>query len=164
MEKKELAQKLKSTVKEKGNRFWLMIFVVTSTLLILVFWAYDIKNTYSGGASWRKDAKDLGISDAKDEAGDTMSGLMALFDKIKEEDVASTSEEVSTEISSTSAVLDKEEIEKLKGMLDDKIQKASSSDDVSSSSVPSLYPELDDSEKTIQDLKKKIAELEGRLD
>lgn len=167
MEKKELSQKLKETISKKDSRFWLMIFVVTATVSVLGLWAYDIKNTYSVSANWGKDSNELGISEVKSDASETIDQLFSLFDKsIKDEGSASSTEELGTNTASTTLDLDQADIDKLKLMLEVEKNKASSTntDILASSSVPSLYPELDDSEKTIQDLKRRIEELEGRLD
>lgn len=164
MEKKEFSQKLKNTVLEKGNRFWLMLFVVVSTIGILVAWSLDIKKTYSSSASLEHDVEDLGINEAKEETSDTMQEFFSWLDKATDDKVASSTE-IKTATSSD-LNLSVEEIDRLKQIVDSKINSSSSStiDKLSSSSVPSLYPELDDSEETIQDLKKRIEELEGRLD
>lgn len=163
MKKEDFFQKIKAAMSEKGNRFWLMIFVVVSTLTILIIWTLDIKNTYSFGSNWDEDAKDLGIAEIKMEVKDDMSELSDLLKNIKDESGVSTStENISTTGTSSDVILDSNEMEKLKQILDNKIANSSSTEELSSSSVPSLYPELDDSEKTIQDLKKKIKELEDK--
>lgn len=163
MKKEDFFQKMKDAMAEKGNRFWLMIFVVVSTLTILIIWTLDIKNTYSFGSNWDEDAKDLGIAEIKMEVKDDMSELSDLLKNIKDESGVSTStENISTTGTSSDVILDSDEMEKLKQILDNKIANSSSTEELSSSSVPSLYPELDDSEKTIQDLKKKIKELEDK--
>ncbi len=164
MEKKEFSQKFKNAVSEKGNRFWLMLFVVISTIGILVVWSLDIKKTYSSSASLGHDVEDLGIAEAKEETSDTMQEFFSWLNKATE-DKATSSNEVETATSSN-LNLSVDEIDRLKQIVDSKINSSSSStiEQLGSSSVPSLYPELDDSEETIQDLKKRIEELENRLD
>lgn len=164
MEKKEFSQKLKNTVLEKGSRFWLMIFVVVSTIGILVIWSLDIKKTYSSSASLKNDMNSLGVVEAKEDTSKTMQEFFSWLDKATEEETASSTEEEAT--TSSDLNLSVEEIDRLKQIVDSKINSSSSSTtlNISSSSVPSLYPELDDSEQTIQDLKKRIEELESHLD
>lgn len=158
MENKNWKVKIKNIIKEKDNRFWLMIFVVLSTIAIFVIWSLNLKNIFPK-RDINQEAEELGLDQVKTEFQEDKDDFFQLLNKIgqqkKEEDITQT------------------EIERLKRVVGDKIEEnnslATSADNIlatssmATSSIPIISQDLDDSEQDIEELRKKIEELEKKL-
>ena len=175
-DRKDWPKKIRKTIDKKDSRFWLMIFVLVSTTAIFVLWSLDLKNTYSSSASFKKDSSDLGLSSISTDLGLAVSDFSEIFGQISEETdfISELGEEIDNNSREEEVSLD--ELDKLKQALENRVNGALLKDgalledgdlleeEYDNSSVPALYPELDDSEQTIMDLKKRIEELESKLD
>ncbi len=158
MENKNWKIKIKGIIKERDNRFWLMIFVVLSTVAIFVFWSMNLKNIFPK-RDINQEAEELGLDQVKTEFQEDRDDFFQLLNKIgqqkKEEDITQT------------------EIERLKRVVVNKIEEnnslATSADNIlatssmATSSIPIISQDLDDSEQDIEELRKKIEELEKKL-
>ena len=158
MENKNWKIKIKGIIKERDNRFWLMIFVVLSTVAIFVFWSMNLKNIFPK-RDINQEAEELGLDQVKTEFQEDRDDFFQLLNKIgqqkKEEDITQT------------------EIERLKRVVGNKIEEnnslATSADNIlatssmATSSIPIISQDLDDSEQDIEELRKKIEELEKKL-
>lgn len=160
MENKNWRQKIIEVIKKGDSRFWLMVFVVVSTLSIFVVWSFNIKSVFSGSVKLSQDMENMGMAEVSDEVGSTFSELADVLNNIKEPEA----EEKET--------LNDEDLNKIIEAVNSKIISAEASTTASStvdglenntSSDPILSTELDESDQTVKELKKRIEELEKKL-
>lgn len=162
MESKNWKQKLKGIIKERDSRFWLMLFVIVVTLSFFVVWSINIKNVFSKSVAFSDDLDSMGVSNSGEKINLAFSEFSSLLEKAEEPKLE---EEAS---------LSDDDLGKIIEALNYKIENesasttASSTDEMtddknSSSSDPILYPELDESDQAIKELKKRIEELEKKL-
>ncbi|PKM91556.1 hypothetical protein CVU82_03095 [Candidatus Falkowbacteria bacterium HGW-Falkowbacteria-1] len=146
-------EKFKNVIKKKDKRFWLMIFVVVATLAVFFIWISDFNDIFFANSKAAEGSSlDLfTIKDtAKDDLDKTLEEFSVLMDsKIDENNISATSsvlglimeKAVSEKIEEEKSINDKKE-------LDESIQKDA----------------LGESEENINNLKKRIEELEGKLE
>lgn len=147
-------EKIKNTIKKKDKHFWLLIFIVFSTLLIFILWSVNLKNFFPNNASFSKDLEKLEISNTKDNLDKTIYDFLLLLDK----------EEKDKKIEEKDA-LSEESLEKIKKAVNDKIiENKNIKNNNGTSTIPVLSEDLDNSEQEIIKLKRKIEELEKRIE
>ncbi len=151
MKKKSLKTKLSEVFKKRDNHFWLMIFVVSSTLFIIIIWSLNLNNLFPS-RTFKDDLDSMGLSNLKSDIKneqEAFSRFKELMDKMKEEDDA----------------INQEEIEKLKKAIGERVATSSSSesDNDEEDLIPVISSDLDDSEQRIKELEEKFKELEERL-
>ncbi len=165
MEGKNWKQKFIEVLKERDGRFWLMLFVVTSTLSIFVIWSVNIKNVFSSSTTLSDDLNSLGIIDSGERVNSAISEFSSLLERVDE-----PKEDEKTPLSD-------DDLEKIIEAINAKIEIENSSTTASSSTIYDidgaldnnsssdlvLYPELDESDQTVKELKKIIEELEKKL-
>lgn len=149
-------KKFKKVIEEKDKRFWLMIFVIISTSAIFFIWISDLNNIFSSNKI--AEGGGLNISVIKDNAqGDldkTLEEFSVLMDSSADDGGASA----------TSSVLDLI----MKGVVSEKIKEekdisAEKLDEGGRLNEEEGADELGESEENINNLKKRIEELEGKL-
>ncbi len=156
MENKNWKKKLKNIFKERDSRFWLMIFVVISTITIFVIWSMNLKDIFPE-KSIRQDVEGLGLTQVKTEFQEDKDYFLTLLKKLEKQ--------------SSEEDINQAELEKLKQIVGERIEGnnslGSSTNDLlstsSSSSIPVISQDLDNSEQEIKELKKKIEELEKKM-
>ncbi len=151
MKKKSLKTKLGEVFKKRDNHFWLMIFVVSSTLFIIIIWSLNLNNLFPS-RTFKDDLDSMGLSNLKSDIKneqEAFSRFKEVMDKMKEEDDA----------------INQEEIEKLKKAIGERVATSSSSesDNDEEDLIPVISSDLDDSEQRIKELEEKFKELEERL-
>ncbi len=151
MKKKSLKTKLGEVFKKRDNHFWLMIFVVSSTLFIIIIWSLNLNNLFPS-RTFKDDLDSMGLSNLKSDIKneqEAFSRFKELMDKMKEEDDA----------------INQEEIEKLKKAIGERVATSSSSENNNDEEdlIPVISSDLDDSEQRIKELEEKFKELEERL-
>ena len=151
MKKKSLKTKLGEVFKKRDNHFWLMIFVVSSTLFIIIIWSLNLNNLFPS-RTFKDDLDSMGLSNLKSDIKneqEAFSQFKEVMDKMKEEDDA----------------INQEEIEKLKKAIGERVATSSSSesDNDEEDLIPVISSDLDDSEQRIKELEEKFKELEERL-
>ena len=159
MKSKNWIVKIKKLIKERDSRFWLLIFVVISTLAVLVIWSMNIKNIFpKNGLS--QDFKDLGLDEIKTEFQEDKDDFSKILEELK------SKSEVKNEKKQ------QDEIEEIRRAINKKIEENNSlntssdifvSTSTVTSSIPVISQDLDESEQEINKLKDKIEELEKRL-
>jgi hypothetical protein len=155
MEKENWQTKIKRVIKEKDGSFYLMIFVIFFTLLTLFLWATNLKIVFS------KDKIDdnkgtINISDSKNDVDKALNDVITTLNNL---DTATTSTSTAT---SSEPIIKTADLEKMKQALNEKIDQKNLASS-SSSTIPVISQELDDSEQEIAELKLRIAELEEKL-
>ena len=156
MENKNWKKKLKNIFKERDSRFWLMIFVVISTITIFVIWSMNLKDIFPE-KSIRQDVEGLGLTQVKTEFQEDKDYFLTLLKKLEKQ--------------SSEEDINQAELEKLKQIVGERIEGnnslGSSTNDLlstsSSSSIPVISQDLDNSEQEIKELKRKIEELEKKM-
>lgn len=156
MENKNWKKKLKNIFKERDSRFWLMIFVVISTITIFVIWSMNLKDIFPE-KSIRQDVEGLGLTQVKTEFQEDKDYFLTLLKKLEKQ--------------SSEEDINQAELEKLKQIVGERIESnnslGSSTNDLlstsSSSSIPVISEDLDNSEQEIKELKRKIEELEKKM-
>lgn len=157
MENKNWKVKMKNIITERDNRFWLMIFVVLSTIAIFVVWSMNLKNIFPK-KDISQEASDLGLNQIKTELQEDKDSFLEILEKLEEKNSAKK--------------INQTEVEKLKEAIGNKVEEnnlsGTSTDNnistsTSSSSIPVISQDLDNSEQEIDELRKKIEELEKKL-
>ncbi len=172
MENKNWHQKLIEVIKKRDSRFWLMIFVVVSTLSVLVVWVMDVRNVFSGDNSWDEELSLIKSDASNKQLEQDLVDLSSFLDNIILEDQPSpTNISESSEVeNSNSNDLDKiiEAVNlKLSEQGDENMIVSNINDSQSennSSSDPILSLELDESDQSLSELRKRIEELEEKLE
>lgn len=159
MGKKKEKTKLRELFKKRDNRFWLMIFVVFSTLFIFVLWFLNLNNIFPK-RSFEDDLASMGLDDLKFEIENEKES----FSKIKDMVENMKMEE---------SIINEEEVEKLKEAIGERVSSSSESevevkgDEASVKNkddlIPTISQELDSSEQKIKELERKYKELEEKL-
>ncbi len=161
MKNKKWPERIKKVIKERDGSFYLMIFVVFFTFLTIFLWAANFKTSLAENKKNNK--KFVQIDETKKEdLNKSIDNLMIALDNLDKINNTTTIE-VNTSSTSTddlSVEISKNELEEVKQKLNNKINELNTT---SSSSIPILSQELDDSEQEINELKLKIAELEEKL-
>lgn len=161
MKNKKWPERIKKVIKERDGSFYLMIFVVFFTFLTIFLWAANFKTSLAENK--KNNQKVIQIDETKKEdLNKSIDNLMIALDNLDKINNTTTIE-VNTSSTSTddlSVEISKNELEEVKQKLNDKINELNTT---SSSSIPILSQELDDSEQEINELKLKIAELEEKL-
>jgi len=149
MENKNWKIKIKNIIKEKDNRFWLMIFVVLSTIAIFVIWSLNLKNIFPK-KDISQEVSDLGLDQIKIELQEDKDSFLKTLESLEEKKSAEK--------------INQTEVEKLKEAISNKVEENNLlSTSTSSSSIPVISQDLDNSEQEIDELRKKIEELEKKL-
>ncbi len=149
MENKDWKIKIKNIIKEKDNRFWLMIFVVLSTIAIFVIWSLNLKNIFPQ-KDVSQEISDLGLDQIKTEFQEDKDSFLKTLESLEEKKSAEK--------------MNQAEVEKLKEAISNKVEENNLlSTSTSSSSIPVISQDLDNSEQEIDELRKKIEELEKKL-
>lgn len=154
--------KLKKVVAKKDKYFWLLIFVVVSTLSIFIVWSFNLENIFSNKVSLAGDFEFLNISESKKEVNETLEGFAVLLNSIESQNAFEIKDE---------STLDETDLDKIKKAIDDKIIQNKNEELVdniitninNSSSLPILSEELDESDQEIAELKRRIKELEEKI-
>ena len=159
MGKKKEKTKLRELFKKRDNRFWLMIFVVFSTLFIFVLWFLNLNNIFPK-RSFEDDLASMGLDDLKFEIENEKES----FSKIKDMVENMKMEE---------SIINEEEVEKLKEAIGERVSSSSEAevevkgDEASVKNkddlIPTISQELDSSEQKIKELEQKYKELEEKL-
>lgn len=161
MKNEKWPERIKKVIKERDGSFYLMIFVVFFTFLTIFLWVANFKTSLAENKKNNK--KFVQIDETKKEdLNKSIDDLMIALDNLDKKNNTTTIE-VSTSSTSTddlSVEISKNELEEVKQKLNNKINELNTT---SSSSIPILSQELDDSEQEINELKLKIAELEEKL-
>lgn len=161
MKNEKWPERIKKVIKERDGSFYLMIFVVFFTFLTIFLWVANFKTSLAENKKNNK--KFVQIDETKKEdLNKSIDNLMIALDNLDKINNTTTIE-VNTSSTSTddlSVEISKNELEEVKQKLNDKINELNTT---SSSSIPILSQELDDSEQEINELKLKIAELEEKL-
>ncbi len=144
-------ERIKNIIKAKDKRFWLMLFVVFSTLLVFVIWTLDIKNVFFEEKKITKN--DFDFTQMKNEVqadvNKTLEEFSALIEKKMEAGGVKNPAEIIDLKKVEDLIDEKNKTEKNEG--NDKIEKTEKSD-------------LEKSEETVESLKKRIEELEKNLE
>lgn len=163
MKEKKIA-KLKKVVVERDRRFWLMIFVVLSTLVVLLSWSLDFKNIFfiqrdlSSGEGFDftqiktdiqgdvnqtfKEFSELLEEQMNKEQVDNL-GQTANIDRVRAEIEKKKSESVATNTSDSDVSFNDESVD---------------------SDVNENISDMEKSDEILEDLRKKIEDLERRLE
>lgn len=163
--------KIKKLIKAKDKRFWLMIFVVVSTLSILLIWILDIKNVFQVEKKVSKNNFDFTQmkNDAQSDIDKTLNDLSALIEKqMKDEDLERAK--------NSSGIMDLKKVEELieeknNQIEGDKNNNQTKNKDIEKNSLENNSEEIDPvqvdlekSDQVVEDLKKRIEELEKNLE
>ncbi len=144
-------EKIKSVIKAQDKRFWLMLFVVSSTLLVFIIWTLDIKNVFF--EEKKVGESDLNFVEMKKEVqadvNKTLEEFSFLIEKKMEESGAKESAEI----------IDLKKVEDL-------INEKNKEEEVETDSFldVSEKSDLEKSDETVDNLKKRIEELEKELE
>lgn len=144
-------EKIKVVIKAQDKRFWLMLFVVVSTLLVFIIWTLDIKNVFF--EEKKVNEGDLNFAEMKKEVQADVNKTLEEFSFLIEKKMEESGVRESTEIMDFKKVEDLI-IEKNKGEeveVDDSVDVSEKSD-------------LEKSDETVDDLKRRIEELERELE
>lgn len=148
----EKIEKIRSVIRAKDKRFWLMIFVVSSTLLVFVIWTLDFKNIFaiekSSGVSEEFDFAKI-KEEVQTDMNKTLDEFSVLIDKKMEESKADNSIQAVNLKKMEEAINNKiEEEKKASSTVEQEVEKS----------------DLEKSEETVDDLKKRIEDLEKKLE
>lgn len=174
MENKNWRQKIIEVIKKKDNRFWLMIFVVFSTLSILSIWVMDIRNVFSSEVSLSEEISFFKIDDSNSQLDYFLEDFDSFIDNINLEEDSNI--ELSSNTSSTD-ILEDSDLDKIIEAVNLKLSEQEDENiiisdinnsqdekyEMNSSSDPILSLELDESDQNLVELKKRIEELEKKL-
>ncbi len=158
-------EKIKKVIKAKDSRFWLMIFVTTSTLFILVLWAMNLRNIFPQSISFASDSQALGLDNVNKDMTSISDDFSIFLERLEKIEAESNLEK------DKNSDIEKKEIDELKKIIEEKINNSEkdnlvnndSLDINSTSSIPVLSQDLDNSEQEIRELKKRLEELENKL-
>lgn len=157
MENNNWKKRMLQTIKEKDSRFWLMIFVVVSTLTIFTVWSVNIKKVFSEDRNLSNDTRDLKIDGSKNNLNEIVSDFSVLLDQAKN---VETEEEKKDSLSV-------EELAKIKEAVSNKIAIQEETSTTSSTTVTSTDPvlslELDESDQRIKKIKEAIQDSDEKL-
>jgi len=159
MDNKNYLKRLKEIIKEKDNRFWLMIFIILSTSTIFILWAINLDKIFLNSSNSSTEPDNINVVALKEDANQAFVDFMKMIEKNKELD---------KNTSSSTEELDELDLEKIKDALNRELSSSSTNIlnnkiDLSSSSDPIISYDLDNSEQEIVELKRRIQELEGAL-
>ncbi len=159
MDNKNYLKRLKEIIKEKDNRFWLMIFIILSTSTIFILWAINLDKIFLNSSNSSTEPDNINVVALKEDANQAFVDFMRMIEKNKELD---------KNTSSSTEELDELDLEKIKDALNRELSSSSTNIsnnkiDLSSSSDPIISYDLDNSEQEIVELKRRIQELEGAL-
>lgn len=159
MDNKNYLKRLKEIIKEKDNRFWLMIFIILSTSTIFILWAINLDKIFLNSSNSSTEPDNINVVTLKEDANQAFVDFMRMIEKNKELD---------KNTSSSTEELDELDLEKIKDALNRELSSSSTNIsnnkiDLSSSSDPIISYDLDNSEQEIVELKRRIQELEGAL-
>lgn len=147
--------KIKKVIKEKDNRFWLMIFVVVSTLVVFVIWISDFNNIFFNDKVVK--GNDLDLQSIKNEG-------LAEFNKNFEDFSSFLGESLvdveNNDTNKLNLILEQSVSEKIKGK-EAELELANENSKVNSLEN---IDELQESEENIENLKRKIEELEQKIE
>ncbi|HNV12651.1 MAG TPA: hypothetical protein PK686_01890 [bacterium] len=149
---KEKIERIKSVIKAKDKRFWLMIFVVISTLLVFVVWTLDFKNIFSVEKEPITDEQ-FDFAKMKDDVqtdmNKTLNEFSVLIDKKMEESRVDDSVQAAS-------------FKKVEEAINDKIEEQKNASSTAEQNVEKS--DLEKSDETVENLKKRIEELEKKLE
>ncbi len=154
MKKESWQSKIKRVIKEKDGSFYLMIFVIFFTLLTIFLWASNLKIVFSKDRI-DNNKKSIDVSDSKKDVKDALSDVLTAMNNI--DTITASSSNTSSDL-----LVEEKDLEKLKEALNEKLDQKNLASS-SSSTIPVISQELDDSEQEIAELKLRISELEEKL-
>ncbi|MCK9439282.1 MAG: hypothetical protein WC164_02385 [Patescibacteria group bacterium] len=143
--------KIKSVIKAQDKRFWLMLFVVFSTLLVFIIWTLDVKNVFF--EEKKIDKSDFDFAEMKKEVqldvNKTLEEFSFLIEKKMEESGVNESAEI----------MDLRKVEDL-------INEKNKTEEIEVDDFPDSLEksDLEKSDETVDNLKKRIEELERELE
>lgn len=148
---KEKIERIKNVIKAKDKRFWLMIFVVVSTLLVFVVWTLDFKNIFSVEKEPTTNEQ-FDFAKMKDDVqtdmNKTLNEFSVLIDKKMEESRVDDSVQAAS-------------FKKVEEAINDKIEEQKNA----SSTIQNIEKsDLEKSDETVENLKKRIEELEKKME
>jgi hypothetical protein len=171
MENKNWRQKIIEVIKKRDSRFWLMIFVVISTLSIMSIWIMDVRNVFSGGNSWNEELSLIKPDNNNNQLDSALGDLANFLENIPVEEESDSENILGT---SSSENIDDNDLSKIVEAINLKLSEQgdeniavsdikNKTEETSSSSDPILSLDLDASDQSSVELKKIIEELEKRL-
>lgn len=171
MENKNWRQKIIEVIKKRDSRFWLMIFVVVSTLSIMSIWMMDVRNVFSGGGSWNEEISLLKPDNDNNQLDSALGDLANFLDNIVFEEDLDSENILGT---SSSENINNDDLNKIIEAVNLKLSEQgdeniaiseieSALDEANSSSDPVLSLDLDASDQAVQEISNSIKELNKKL-
>jgi hypothetical protein len=162
MKKKDIVPRLKEVLRKKDSRFWLMVFVLASTLVMVFLWTASFRGFFSG-ASISRDIEKMGFSEMSienQEVNEFLENINKVFDSFNEE--KNIDDNNFSKNNTLSSDLDEDRIEDLKEKINQIVAEREEGEE-NSTSTAIISDEIIKSDEVISELRAQIKELEEKL-
>ncbi len=143
--------KIKETIKKKDSRFYLMLFIVASTLFFTYLWASSLKGFFVEGPGISQDFEVFQAPEIDSDFEERLDAFRIILEERRVDDDNDKS-------------LSDEDLNKIKGVIESRQEEELDIEDENEGlGIPIISEELEDSQDLVNELKKKIEELEKKL-